>query len=107
LGNGRCGGQKETNKLPAVSPKRIRPTATYKEIKITVPNAPLLVALPSMMTFYVDSRFTTAQVNRIKQIISIALNEWRIHYDQLNNGAVTSNYQNFVNKYARFNLSPV
>lgn len=101
------GVKRKQSKLPPESRKKTRTAAIYTEVKITVPNAPVPVALPSAMTFYVDSRFTTAQVNRIKQMVGIVLGSWKNHYDQLNNGAFLSSYQNCVNKYARFNLAPV
>ncbi|MEK3722332.1 hypothetical protein [Paenibacillus sp. FSL H8-0034] len=86
--------------------KRVKAMATYKMIKVSVPDAPVSEALPAVMTFYVDTRFTTAQVNRIRQMISIVLGNWELHFDQLDSGE-ESNYQNCCNKYARFNLAPV
>lgn len=107
LGVVNVGVKRMQSKLPAVPTKKVRPTATYKTVKITVPNTPVPVALPSTMTFYVDTRFTTAQSNRIKQMIGVVLADWKFHYDQLNNVAALSSYQSCVNKYARFNLAPV
>ncbi|RUT43289.1 hypothetical protein EJP82_20850 [Paenibacillus anaericanus] len=82
-------------------------SATYKKIQVSVPDAPVSEVLPDRITFYVDNRFTTKQVNRIRQMIGVVLNNWRNHFDELNNGAHRSRYQNCVNKYARFNLAPV
>lgn len=59
------------------------------------------------MTFYVDTRFTTEQVVRIRQMISLVLSNWYTHFEQLNNGATRSSYQRSLNQYARFNLAPV
>jgi hypothetical protein len=92
-------------KLPRV--KRVQISATYKTITVPVPDAPVSETLPATMTFYVDSRFTTAQVNRIRQMISTVLAEWNLHFEELNDGAARSQYQNCCNKYARFNLAPV
>jgi hypothetical protein len=91
-------------KLPRV--KRVHISATYKSFKISVPDAPVSEALPTSMTFYVDNRFTTAQVTRIRQMIGIVLNNWNAHFEQVDAGQ-TSSFQRCVNKYARFNLAPV
>lgn len=82
-------------------------SATYKKIQVSVPDAPVMEALPAAMTFYIDTRFTAAQVTRIRQIISLVLNAWNLHFTQLNDGASRSSYQNCVNKYSKFNLAPV
>lgn len=82
-------------------------SATYKKIQVSVPDAPVSDVLPATMTFYVDTKFTTAQVNRIRQIIGIVLGNWEAHFDEINDGAALSRYQNCVNKYAKFNLAPV
>lgn len=82
-------------------------SATYKKITVSVPAAPVSDVLPATMTFYVDTRFTTAQVNRIRQIIGTVLGNWEAHFDALNEGDALSRYQNCVNKYAKFNLAPV
>lgn len=62
--------------------------------------------MPPTMTFYVDTRFTTAQVMRLRQMISTLLVVWRQHQEQINDGEISS-YAKCVNKYARFNLAPV
>ncbi|MBP1996691.1 hypothetical protein [Paenibacillus eucommiae] len=81
-------------------------SATYKKITLTVPEAPVSEAMPAAMTFYVDTRFTTAQVNRIRTLIAGALGFWREHYQQLDEQG-SSRYQSCCKKYARFNLAPV
>ncbi|MBP1990198.1 hypothetical protein [Paenibacillus eucommiae] len=93
-------------KLPVVPLKRIRETATYKKMTITVPDAPVSEVLPTSMIFYVDTRFTTIQTNRIRSLIVQALGQWRTHFEQLEESGY-SNYQGCVNRYARFNLAPV
>lgn len=80
--------------------------ATYRRITVSVPETPVSEPLPDAMTFYVDTRFTTAQVSRIRSLIVQALNQWRTHFEQLDERGI-SNYQVCVNRYARFNLSPV
>lgn len=40
-------------------------------------------------------------------MIAIILGDWRNHYTELNDGASRSRYQNCVNQYAKYNLSPV
>ncbi|MDN4106459.1 hypothetical protein [Paenibacillus polymyxa] len=79
----------------------------YKKIQVSVPVTPVSEALPETMFFYVDTQFTTTQVTRIRQMISIVLANWNSHFEELNNGAVRSRYQISCNKYARFNLAPV
>lgn len=81
--------------------------ATYRRITVSVPQAPVSEALPETMTFYVDTRFTAAQVSRLRSLIAIVLSAWRLHHEDLNEGSVRSRFQNCVNSYARFNLSPV
>jgi hypothetical protein len=100
--------KKKTRRLavPLASKKKLKVSATYRGIKVTVPNAPVDEPVPASMTFYVDSRFTTAQVTRIRQMIGIVLVSWFEHFEQISAG-IPSNYQNCVNKYARFNLAPV
>ncbi|WP_145142119.1 hypothetical protein [Paenibacillus sp. Y412MC10] len=90
-------------------PKKLRKVnskATYKKIQVEVPQAPVSEALPEAMTFYIDTRFTTAQITRIKQMISGVLAQWNTHYQQIDAGQ-TSSYQRCVNNYAKFNLAPV
>lgn len=93
--------------VPIKSSKRIRISATYRKITVSVPPAPVSEAMPTTMTFYVDTRFTSAQETRIRQLISSVLAQWKGHFDQLNDGAPESAYQRCVRKYARFNLAPV
>lgn len=93
--------------MPSASKKKLRVSATYKTIQVVVPDAPVDEAIPTSLTFYVDSRFTTTQVSRMREMIGIVLANWKLHFDELNNGASHSQYQNCVNKYARFNLGPV
>lgn len=81
--------------------------ATYRRIQVSVPQAPVNEALPAAMTFYVDTRFTTKQIARIRQIIALVLSNWENHFTELNDGATRSSFQNCLNKYARFNLAPV
>lgn len=78
----------------------------YRVITVTVPNAPTEEPMPPTMTFYVDTRFTTAQVTRLREMIAGILAFWREHQEQINDGEISS-YANCVNKYARFNLAPV
>ncbi|PRA04844.1 MULTISPECIES: hypothetical protein [unclassified Paenibacillus] len=79
---------------------------TYRKITVTVPDAPTEEPMPASMNFYVDSRFTTAQVTRLREMIAGVLAFWREHQEQINNGEI-SRYASCVNKYARFNLAPV
>lgn len=78
-----------------------------KKITVSVPDAPVSEPLPATMTFYVDTRFTPAQVIRIRQIISPVLGNGNVHFTELDEGDAISRYQNCVNKYAKFNLAPV
>ncbi|PAD31443.1 hypothetical protein [Paenibacillus sp. 7523-1] len=78
----------------------------YRVIRVTVPVAPTEDPMPASMTFYVDTRFTDTQVTRLRQMIGIVLLAWLEHQEQINEGEISS-YANCVNKYARFNLSPV
>ncbi|MDF2923879.1 MAG: pPPM1a 86 [Paenibacillaceae bacterium] len=73
---------------------------------MVVPQAPVGEALPELMTFYIDTRFTATQVSRLRQMIGLVLANWDAHFSQIERGEV-SNYQYCVNKYARFNLAPV
>lgn len=58
-------------------------SATYKKIIVSVPDAPVAVNIPDTMSFYVDTRFTTAQVVRMRQMITL-LNQWFTHFNKLN-----------------------
>lgn len=78
----------------------------YRVITVTVPDAPTEEPMPPTMTFYVDTRFTSAQVNRLREMIGTVLLYWSDHQEQINDGEI-SKYANCVNKYARFNLAPV
>lgn len=90
--------------VPVKKPVRI--SATFRTITVPVPDAPVSEALPSGMTFRIDTRFTSAQVSRIIRMIRLVLLEWQEHQEQVNAGN-RSAYQNCVNRYARFNLAPV
>lgn len=82
-------------------------SATYTIMNnIKVPEVPINESLPPFLNFYVDNRFTTVQRNRIRTLIVQALGQWRTHLVQLDESG-RSRYQDCVNKYARFNLSPV
>ncbi|MUT67984.1 hypothetical protein GOM71_18865 [Paenibacillus sp. NEAU-GSW1] len=82
-------------------------SATYRKVQVTVPDAPVDVNIPARMTFYVDTRFTAAQVSRIQVLAGLVLLNWDTHFTELNDGAARSRYQQCVNKYAKFNLAPV
>ncbi|WP_418037841.1 hypothetical protein [Paenibacillus xylanilyticus] len=94
-------------KLSKLKAQKAHVKATYTKIIFPVPKAPVNEALPETMSFYVDTRFTAAQSSRLKQLIGLVLNYWKVHYDQLDAGAPQSAYQRCVNKYAKFNLAPV
>ncbi|MEC0125327.1 hypothetical protein [Paenibacillus pabuli] len=100
--------KKKTRRLavPITSKKKVKVTATYKTIQVAVPQAPVEGVLPPSMTFYVDARFTTTQVTRIRQMIGIILAEWDEHFRARNQGEQSA-YEICVDKYARFNLGPV
>ncbi|QJD88151.1 hypothetical protein HH215_14305 [Cohnella herbarum] len=85
----------------------MRASATYKKLIIDVPEAVVSDTVPETMFFYMDTRFTTTQMNRMKRLIGVVLSIWFFHYQQKNEGAILSAYQSCVNKYAKFNLSPV
>lgn len=88
--------------------KKVEATAARsRKITINVPDAPVSVAIPETISFYIDTRFTTSQVNRLRTMIVGLLGFWNGHFTELNDGAQRSRYQNCVNQYARFNLSPV
>ena len=95
------------NKRRRLGAPMVHVSATYKKITVSVPNAPVSETLPAAMTFYVDTRFTTAQVTRILQMIGIVLANWNAHFTEIDEGYPRSRYQNCVNKYAKFNLAPV
>lgn len=97
---------KKVRRLGVPSKKPVRTSATFRTITVEVPDAPVSEALPSRMTFRIDTRFTSAQVSRIRSMISRVLSEWREHQEQVNVGN-RSAYQSCVNRYARFNLAPV
>ncbi|MEK4994481.1 hypothetical protein BK125_18700 [Paenibacillus odorifer] len=78
----------------------------YRIIYVTVPDVRTDEPMPERMIFYVDTRFTTAQVKRLREMIVTVLFYWGEHVEQINDGEV-SRYESCVNKYARFNLAPV
>lgn len=82
------------------------PHPTYTEISIPVPQTSGLPNLPSRMYFYVDTRFTQPQQQRITNAISLTLFEWNRHYVQKWNNGI-SQWAVCSNKYATRNLSPI
>ncbi|MDF2927690.1 MAG: pPPM1a 86 [Paenibacillaceae bacterium] len=80
--------------------------AAYRIVYLTVPQVRTEDPLPERMIFYVDTRFTPAQVTRLRQMIGTILGFWRDHLEQVNDGGI-SKFERCVNKYARFNLAPV
>lgn len=80
--------------------------AAYRKITITVPEVPIEEPMPAAMIFYVDTRFTTADVNKIRTMIAGVLAFWRDYQRQLDETG-SSRFQECSNRYARFNLAPV
>lgn len=62
--------------------------------------------MPQNLTFWVDTRFTTIQLNRIQRLITGVFAQWDIYYINKDNG-VDSPLKQCTAKYARFNLAPV
>jgi hypothetical protein len=91
---------------PTIDSKPVRISQSSTRITVPVPPTPAGVALPATITFFVDIRFTSSQRTRIRTLILNVLAFWNRHYTELAAGG-RSSYQNCVNTYARFNLSPV
>ncbi|HZG87733.1 hypothetical protein [Paenibacillus sp.] len=80
---------------------------SFRRTTVTLPQAPGIEdPLPTHLTFFVDSRFTTAQRSRIQRLISGIFAQWNEYYADRDNG-VDSPLKQCTARYARFNLAPV
>lgn len=90
------------------SSKGVRISQTFKRITVGVPATPGIdEPLPTSLTFYIDSRFTTEQLKRISRIISGVILQWNQYYEEREEANRRSPLKICTAKYARFNLSPV
>ncbi|HZG87731.1 hypothetical protein [Paenibacillus sp.] len=78
----------------------------FMRVTVALPQAPSIEdPLPTHLTFFVDSRFTTAQRNRITRLITGVMSQWARYYINRDNG-VNSPLKQCTARYARFNLAP-
>lgn len=82
---------------------------SYNLFTLPLPQPPGTMDLPANLYFYIDKRFTAAEVSRIKTIISGVLLQWKFHLTQkwnggLNNGV--SSWASCAQTYAFNGLKP-
>src|SRR5690606_30726682 len=87
--------------LGAISAASPSLAASYRKVTIAVPDAPIDEALPARMTFYVDTRFTTAERNRFVSTVQTILGIWAGYYRSIDQGA-TPALKRCTSRYARF-----
>ncbi|USL45886.1 hypothetical protein [Priestia megaterium] len=86
------------------------PQPTYTEIVIPVPQPEGITDLPANIYFQIDTRFTAAQGQRIKDALNGVLFHWFTHHNEKWNGGAnngTSQLAACTNTYATRNLQPV
>ncbi|WNS45718.1 hypothetical protein [Paenibacillus sp. MMS20-IR301] len=99
--------KKLKQQAPSLALQKVKPKfPVYNLLKIDVRETTIDEVMPTHLYFYVDSRFTPAQLSRIRLILMQAVFFWSDYYEQMDNKG-TSDLAKNVNLYARFNLSPV
>lgn len=84
----------------------LRNRPTYNRIEISLPTPTGVKPLPPSIYFDVDTRFTDAQVLRIRQILVTLIGSWRQHYEQ-KEASTTSQWAVGTQKYAVKELTPL
>ncbi|SHO46867.1 hypothetical protein [Anaerocolumna xylanovorans] len=79
---------------------------TYNRIEISLPTPPGVAPLPSSIYFNVDTRFTDAQILRIRQILVTLIGYWRQHYEQKAASSI-SQWAESSQKHAVNKLTPL
>ena len=86
------------------------PRPTYTEIAIPVPQPEGVTNLPANIYFQIDTRFTAAQQQKIRNAINGVLFHWFIHHNEKWNGGANNGVSQLAacsNIYATRNLQPV
>lgn len=87
--------------------KRLGLPKRFIKISQPLPHPPGIPNLPNFIFFYIDKRFTKAEVTRIQGIINNVLAQWNLYYTQkFNNHGVTT-WGTCVQKYTTQGLTPV
>ena len=85
------------------------PGPNYNLFSLPLPQPPGVMNLPENIYFYIDKRFTAAEVSRIKTIISGVLANWKFHLTQKWNGGTNTGVSSWaacVQTYAFNGLKP-
>ncbi|MCU7767015.1 hypothetical protein [Priestia megaterium] len=83
---------------------------TYTRFALPLPQPPGQPPLPPFIYFDIDTRFTPAEVSRIKTIIADVLNQWSIHHTQKWNGGLNNGVSSWAacaQTYAFNRLKPI
>jgi len=63
---------------------------TYNRFTLPLPQPPGQPPLPPLIYFDIDTRFTPAEVSRIKSVIANVLSQWKLHHTQKWNGGLNN-----------------
>ncbi len=84
-----------------------RDTPSYNQIEISLPALPGGPSLPPFIYFDLDTRFTSAQTIRIRNLIVGVINTWLQHFQQKETCPYLSRFSSCAQKYALHGLTPL